>query len=406
MSDTDPLFSRRAMVGATLGVASATLLAGCKPCFSPWPPPSGIGGGRPGARTFTLRAQIRPHEFRDLRAVLDDPDHNPFKVGAWGIHYARLFTVGHESLYFMIIYDDYDDAINFLAKNAADVDRVFRFCSGFPEQGCIDVEGLDAFVRGHLVCVELFYRAYDNPQFQIRAALRLRDSFLKFVQDREGASNQQLRALYADLTRKRDLGRMGVDLDKVGQSGGTAVRRDDLGLLPVTGPDHVNPFTLLARVHDEKVAKLRRLLQLGTFASIDLGVRALAKLPTLHFARVSIVGDNQLLFASVYDGDFIQYVEDFGTRIAKEIDMVFGPCIGYPLAGSRDVAQFKAFLRANQIETNAFAGAYLARSLLQIQSSLALAHALERFRRRFDPQHPRLPDHLTRFLAKHQLLLT
>lgn len=405
-----PVFSRRTLVGgvaATLGALSgATLLAGCKPCLSPWPPAREFGGPRPGPRTLTLRARIQPNQFHALRAILDDPSLNPFQTNAWGIHYVRLFTTSHDSLYFMVIYDDYWDAIAFLSKNAEGVDRVFRLCADYPVEGAIDHAGLDAFVRSHLVCVQLYYRAYDNPQFQVRNALELRDEFLRFVQRSEIVPEEQLRTLYAEFLANRALTNMAVDVREVGQPGGDGIRRDDMRLVSASGSDSANPFTLLARVDDKQLGRLRRLLQLGTYANLDLGIRPLANLPTLHFARVSIVEGNKLLFASVYDGDFIQYVEDFGTRIANEIDTVFGACIGYPIAGSRDVAQFKVFLRSNQVVTNAFGGPYLARSLLQIKSSLALASKLDDLCKRVDSHHPGLRKQLDRFVYENQQLLT
>ncbi|MEM9453907.1 MAG: hypothetical protein AAGF11_06990 [Myxococcota bacterium] len=389
----------RGLVGATI---TTGLFTGCRPCFSPWPPRTRQPRRAQGPRTFTIRARIRDGEFRGLRCLLDEPTHNPFETSANGIHYARLFTTDQQSLYFMVIYDDYWDAIEFLGKNAAGIDNIFNRCEDYPPQGAANADALDAFMRAHLVCVELFYRAYDNSQAEVRDALALRDSFLQFLQDTDGVGEAELRQRYAAFLKDPNL--LNHDRDRANDVDGGASKQA-IRLSP-NSPDRVNPFTLLCRVHEQALPKLRRTLELGTFATIDLGMRPLKNLPTLHFARVSIVNRNQMLFASVYDGDFIQYVEDFGTRIAKEIDTVFGACVGYPLAGSRDILQFKDFLRAHQIVTSAFGGSYLSRSLLQIKSSLALTQQLARFSRRVGPDHRRLPDRLRRFLHDNQDLLT
>lgn len=387
----------RGLVGATI---TTGLFTGCRPCFSPKPPRRQPRRAQ-GPRTFTVRAQILPGRYRDLHCLLEDPGHNPFETAANGIHYARLFTTDPQSLYFMVIYDDYWNAIDFLGHNAEGVDRVFAHCEGYPPQGAKDTAALESFINENLVCVELFYRAYDNSQAEIRDALTLRDNFLSFLQVTDGVDETELRRRYAALLRDPQL--VNHDHDKHNDvEGGTS--KEALKL--VSSPDRVNPFTLLCRVQADKLPKLKRTLELGTFATIDLGMRPLKNLPTLHFARVSIVNGDEMLFASVYDGDFIQYVEDFSTRIAKEMDTVFGACVGYPLAGSRDVYQFKDFLRAHQVTTNAFGGHYLSRSLLQIKSSLALSRQLDRFSRRVDADHPRLSAKLQRFLHKNQDLLT
>ena len=388
-------------VGATI---SAGLFAGCKPCFSPFPPKFDPPYKR-GPRTFTVQAKVPPAHFRALRALLDDPDFNPFQSDAHGIHYARFFTAGHDTLYFMVIYDSYWDAVRFLGQNAEGVDALFGRCTGYPAGGAADATALDAYLRANLLCVELFYRAYDSSQTELRDALVLRDRFNAFLRRAEGVSGADLRTLYAEFVHDPYL----VNHDKSQSNDmpqAMTAANQSVRLTPIQSPDRVGPFTLLARIKDGKLGKLKRLMQLGTFATIDLGIRPLKNLPTLHFARVSIIDDTYMLFASVYDGDFIQYVEDFGTRIADEIDKIFGSLVGYPLAGSRDIINFKAFLRARQIKTNAFGGAYLDRSLLQIKSSLALSKNLYVFTRDVDPDNGRLPAKLDHFLYENQLYLT
>lgn len=394
--------SRRAFT--TGAVITTGLFAGCRPCFSPFTPEKEPEHKR-GPRTFTVRTKVSPQHFREVRALLDDPLYNPFRTDASGIHYARFFTAGHDTLYFMVIYDEYWNAVHFLGRNAQEIDRIFGPCGDYPAAGAADAAALDGFLRANMLCVELFYRAYDTYQSDVRDALVLRDHFLRFLRASQGVSEPELRALYADFIQDPHLlnhdanDANDVPLARTAANAG-------MRLTPIRSPDRVGPFTLLGRIKEGHVAKLQRTLRLGTFASIDLGVRALENLPTLHFARVSIIDDTYMLFASVYDGDFVQYVEDFGTRISKEIDRVFGSLVGYPLAGSRDIIAFKAFLRTRQIKTNAFGGPYLDRSLLQIKSSVALSRELYPFTRFVGPSDRRLAGRLRDFVQAHQLLLT
>ncbi len=396
--------SRRVFGMQAGAIISTGLFAGCRPCFSPFTPEN-EPRHKQGPRTFTVQAKVSPQHFRELRELLDDPAYNPFETDARGIHYARFFTAGHDTLYFMVIYDEYWNAVHFLGKNAQGVDRIFGHCGGYPAAGAADPEALDRYLRDNLLCVELFYRAYDNQQSDIRDALVLRDHFLSFLRASDGVSEAELRTLYADFVHDPHLlnhdASEANDMPQARTAANVGIR-----LTRIQSPDRVGPFTLLGRIKAGHLRKVQRLMRLGTFASIDLGIRSLEDLPTLHFARVSIVDETYMLFASVYDGDFIQYVEDFGTRISKEIDKVFGSLVGYPLAGSRDIIAFKAFLRARQIKTNAFGGSYLDRSLLQIKSSLALSRELYPFSRFVGPSDRRLATKLRHFVQDHQLLLT
>jgi hypothetical protein len=407
---------------------SGLVLSGCRRCFSPEPPRLASARAKKGARTFTVRAPVEPGRYRTLVEMLDDPDFNPFEVPSPGIHFARLFTTEHRYLFLMVIYDAYEDAIEFLHVNAGGIDQVFSNCTGYP--GATDKTKLEEYIELKRVCVELFYRAYDESQEEIREALLFRDHFLDFLRTTEGLPEPALRDRYARFAAQASVAnydrRPGNDVDWEDTDVGDPVpltplvqqgpMQGPVQAMPpaplaskprppdVNAPDRVSPFTMMARVDPRRLVTLSRRLRLGTYAVIDLGLRPLKNLPTLHFARVSIIGD-QMLFASVYDGEFLQYVEDFGTRIADEIDKVFGSCVGYPIAGSRDVFAFRDFLRANQVVTRDFAGAYLDRSLLQIQASLALTRAFARFRKRVGPEHRNLPARLQRFLYDNQGLL-
>jgi hypothetical protein len=84
-----------------------------------------------------------------------------------------------------------------------------------------------------------------------------------------------------------------------------------------------------------------------------------------------------LVFTSNYDGDLKAYIRMFSERIAGEMDRIWSNCEGYPLAGAKDFERFWLYVRAHQIETNAFFAAYPELTTARIQQ-------LRVFRDQFD----------------------
>lgn len=109
---------------------------------------------------------------------------------------------------------------------------------------------------------------------------------------------------------------------------------------------------------------------------------------TIHFARWviwpdTITGHDKLIFTSNYDGSMWQYLRDFSTLIADDMDRVWNNCVGYPEQGCRDFDAFWQYVKANQVETSAFYAAIPDETLIRRQS-------LRQFKTNFD-----------RFLADH-----
>jgi hypothetical protein len=97
----------------------------------------------------------------------------------------------------------------------------------------------------------------------------------------------------------------------------------------------------------------------------------LARVPGTHFARWVMLDDvvyeggrqrrdalkaARLLFTSNFDGPLDAYLEALRTGMAEEADAIWGHCAGYP--GRADAAPFAAWMRAHQIESALFFGAY------------------------------------------------
>lgn len=110
---------------------------------------------------------------------------------------------------------------------------------------------------------------------------------------------------------------------------------------------------------------------------------------TIHFARWVIwtdpaSGEDNLIFTSNYDGSMWQYLRDFSTLIADDMDRVWGNCVDYPAQGCRDFDAFWQYVKAHQVETSAFYAAIPDETVIR-------RHSLRRFKANFDT-----------FLALHQ----
>jgi hypothetical protein len=114
----------------------------------------------------------------------------------------------------------------------------------------------------------------------------------------------------------------------------------------------------------------------------------LARVPGTHFARWVVIGDvvyegrgrrdhlslARLLFTSNFDGPLAAYLEGLRTGLGETADVIWGHCPGYP--GRQEPAAFAAYLRAHQVESSLFFGAYGDRTVAEVQGSLAARRQL------------------------------
>jgi hypothetical protein len=110
----------------------------------------------------------------------------------------------------------------------------------------------------------------------------------------------------------------------------------------------------------------------------------LARVAGTHFARWVIIDDvvyeggrqrrdalkaSRLLFTSNFDGPLDAYLEALRTGMGEEADAIWGHCAGYP--GRVDAPPFSAWMRAHQIESALFFGAYGELTVDQVLAQLA-----------------------------------
>jgi hypothetical protein len=84
--------------------------------------------------------------------------------------------------------------------------------------------------------------------------------------------------------------------------------------------------------------------------------------------------DTRLLFASTFDGDWDQYINDFATIIPDEIDLQFGEVDGYPGIHSPDI---KDFIVKHQVQALYFYSAYPNASVRDVWKALKVKGGLD-----------------------------
>ena len=109
----------------------------------------------------------------------------------------------------------------------------------------------------------------------------------------------------------------------------------------------------------------------------------LARVAGTHFARWVIIDDvvyqggrqrrdslkaSRLLFTSNFDGALDAYLDALRTGMGADADAVWGHCAGYP--GREEAAAFAAWLRAHQVESALFFGAYGDLTVAEVRARL------------------------------------
>jgi hypothetical protein len=121
----------------------------------------------------------------------------------------------------------------------------------------------------------------------------------------------------------------------------------------------------------------------------DAAGSPLAAVGGTHFARWVVISDviregasqpaehlaqGRLLFTSNFDGPLDPYLERLRTGLGKAADEIWSHCVGFP--GTADMAAFASYMRAHQLQTALFFGAYGGLTVEQVRRSLATRRQL------------------------------
>jgi hypothetical protein len=140
-------------------------------------------------------------------------------------------------------------------------------------------------------------------------------------------------------------------------------------------------LTVISPIRAGADDELRRILPgLGTG-----GESPFAEVPGTHFARLVVLDHLPyegppkraptlrlplLLFSCVVDGDPDVYLEEMCRRIRGTVDLVWGQCAGAPVPPASIPAAFRAWMRADQVQTSAFFAAYAPATVAEVRAAL------------------------------------
>lgn len=319
-------------------------------------------------KSVITRSRIRLGQAKALRERLKG---NVFTVHTPGVHNARFAILDDHHLLFTAIYDvTLENVLLFLQANAANVDEVWAHCKHYPEEGAGDLAAISKYLADNDEEVKLMFDAYIDPgEPQVREAVALRRNFLQFARAVQEDPSQILMAYDGFL--HNNCRRIVAHAER---HAGDLERE-----YTVVPGNKTTAFTMMSRVKPlDPIAqiKLRAVLGFGNLVVNTVRINPISEMVTVHYARFGLWDVNKLLFASVYDGDWVQYVEDFSTRIPFQMDKVWGNCEGWPEKGAADTKALRKYLEDNTIVTDVFYSAYMDVTSKDILASYALGKAL------------------------------
>lgn len=316
-----------------------------------------------------------------------------------GVHNARFTILGDGNLLFTIVYDvTRTYALQFLQANSATVDEVWRFCEGYPEGGAQDLVALDAFLQKYDKPVLLMFSAYIDPgEPVVREAVQLRRNFLRLAQAVQRDPGGILAHYDAFLGNEHHR------IDAAAERHYGDLAHENM----TTAGSLTTAFTMVSQVKPglEPMAKLRFTLGVGNDIVNTFRIDPISEMTTVHYARFAMYDTDKLIFASIYDGDWLQYVQDFSVRIPFQMDKVWGVCVGWPAKGAADTDALLAYLESCTAPTNVFYSAYMDVTSKDILASYALGKALWNFTRVPPTDAPSFHARWLAFLSANQGLL-
>lgn len=348
-------------------------------------------------RSIIARCPIQQGRAAELRKRLEG---DVFTVHADGVHNARFVVLDDQYLLFTAIYDVARVAVlQYLQANAVSVDEVWGHCVGYPPRGASDLSALDAYLERTDIEVLLMFNAYSDPgEPQVREAVALRRNFLGFaraVQQDPGGILTLYDAFVNDNRRR---------IVASGERHMAEIRE----MYPRIPGNKTTAFTMVTTIKPDfhSQLSLRTTLAIGDLVVNNFRVNPISEMVTVHYARFGIWDYDQLMFASIYDGDWVQYVEDFSTRIPFQMNKVWGNCIGWPPDGATDTKALRRFLEEHTVETDVFYSAYMDVTSKDILASYALGKALWNFMRTPPASTQSFRARYLAFLSANQALLS
>jgi hypothetical protein len=140
---------------------------------------------------------------------------------------------------------------------------------------------------------------------------------------------------------------------------------------PGLSAGQVQEFTLVSRLKSGGAQRMRQLFNGGFTGERQKNTD---RIGTVHDLRFIIFdNDTRVIFASTFDGTWDTYIDDFGTKIPDEIDLLFHECEGYPGIHS---PRIKDWIVDQQVTATAFYSAYPQATVRDVWKALKARSAL------------------------------
>ena len=133
-----------------------------------------------------------------------------------------------------------------------------------------------------------------------------------------------------------------------------------------------NEFTMISALKPGGADRMRQLFADGFTGERQANTDRIGTVHDLRF--VIFDNDARVMFASTYDGDWDAYMDDFGTIIPDEIDLLFHECVGYPGIHS---PRFKDWAVSVQVTAAGFYSAYPQASVRDVWKALKTKQAFD-----------------------------
>ena len=141
---------------------------------------------------------------------------------------------------------------------------------------------------------------------------------------------------------------------------------------PGTKAGQSNEFTLICALKPGGGERMRQLLADGFTGERQKNTDRIATVHDLRF--VIFDNDTRIMFASTFDGGWDQYIDDFGTILPDEIDLLFHEFEGYPGINSPDI---RDWIVKQQVTAVGFYSAYPEASVRDVWKALKSKKALD-----------------------------
>jgi hypothetical protein len=401
---------------------------------------------------LTVIARIKPGETNNLKLLLGSIHENRQQPSAMpfakipNIHFARLFIIdetkdlaGNLIPASLVCLTDADAPLDrhleeLGAIAAADLDKIYSHCEGYPDPPSRTPVSRIAFLRSHSTNSQPFY--VNTPGRSVRQILqedRLRQAISAFLDSRDWSGHRvmEVRAAIQEFVRHQpDLGWAQLPQKSPALSWQLKELLHKLGmpllvilLLPlilpvlpiglillriheardIPDPSQANPDTVRKLRADEDFGVQNQIIAIGflkpglfrqILSTLVLGLAdylirhiynrgSLSGLNTIHFARwVTMDRRRRLFFISNYDGSLESYMNDFIDKAYWGLNAIFSSGDGFPktrwlfFGGIQDEQAYKTFLPTRQIATQVWYSAYPHLSTVNIQNNARIRAGL------------------------------